>query len=165
MADLITHGCVALLVKAGTGRTHAAAFVAGTLAPDLLCRLPALVLRELHARVGPLPRELLYAWEPLHQPLGMVLSAFCLSMLFAVSTRRAVFLNLLGGMFLHLLVDMLQRHMGVGYLLLFPFDHTSFEFGWIGSEATVFVAPVLAPLTWLIWRRTPVKAVKKPSSP
>ncbi|MDP6933535.1 MAG: hypothetical protein QGG40_11495, partial [Myxococcota bacterium] len=40
---------------------------------------------------------------------------------------------------------------GVGYMLLYPVFDGQFELGWIGSETTVFVAPVLALVTIWVW--------------
>ena len=153
MADLVTHAAAGALVKAGTRGPHAAAFIAGNLLPDLLCRLPAMVCTGVNQHVVELPPLLLYGWSPLHMPAGMLLSAWLLSLLFGADVRRGVFWNLLGGMALHLGLDMLQSHLGVGYALLFPVSYQTFELGWIGSEATVPVALPLAALAWWLWRR------------
>ena len=48
---------------------------------------------------------------------------------------------------------MMQDHLGVGYLLAFPFSTWDFEFGWIGSEATVYLAPVFGALALGFWWR------------
>lgn len=151
MADLVTHAAVGALVKAASRGPHAAAFIAGNMLPDILSRLPALVLGYIHQHV-PLPHLLLYGWNPLHMPAGMILAAWLLALLFPVPIRRGVFLNLLGGMALHLGLDLLQSHLGVGYALCFPLSHTTYELGWIGSEATVPVALPLALFSWLVWR-------------
>ena len=61
--------------------------------------------------------------------------------------------NLLGGMLLHMAIDLLQSHLGVGYPLLFPFSTHAVELGLIGSEATVPLALPLAVLAVWVWRR------------
>lgn len=144
MADLLTHSAAAVLVKAGTQWRMVPVFVAGTLAPDVLSRAPAIGLGLVHRHIVPLPAGLTYGWDPIHQPVGMLLLAYVLAMLFAQDVRKSVFYNLLGGMFLHLAVDLLQDHQGVGYLLAYPFSDWIFELGWVGSEDSVYVAPVLA---------------------
>lgn len=149
MADLVTHASVAVLAKAGTRWRMVPIFVGGTLAPDLLSRAPALALGWVHTEIIRLPAVLTYGWDPLHQPLGMLLAAYGIALWFAEDVRRTVFLNLLGGMYLHLGLDLLQSHHGVGYLLGFPFSHWAFEFGWMGSEDSVLVAPIVALLA--IW--------------
>jgi len=53
-------------------------------------------------------------------------------------------------MALHLALDVLQSHHGAGYMLMFPLATGSFEFGWIGSEATVPFALPLSGLAALV---------------
>lgn len=157
MADLITHACTALLWKAATGRDRVAVFVAGVCVPDLVSRVPSMGLTWLRWSVPAIPEWLVYLWGPLHMPSGMIACAFLLSFLFPAEGRRAVFANLLGGAFLHLAVDLLQHHFGIGYLLLFPFSQWDFEIGVIGSEDTVRIVPFLVPATalacWARWGR------------
>ncbi|MFT4979933.1 MAG: hypothetical protein ACI8S6_005845 [Myxococcota bacterium] len=153
MADLVTHAAVGVLVKAITRGPHAAAFIAGNLLPDVLSRLPAMLCSGIDQHIVRLPPLLLYGWNPLHMPAGMVLAAWLLSMLFDSSVRRGVFWNLLGGMAVHLGLDLLQSHLGVGYALLFPLSHQTHELGWIGSEDTVLIALPLALFAAVLWRR------------
>ncbi len=149
VADLLSHGAVAVLAKAGTRWNMAPVFVAGTVAPDVFSRVPALTLGWVHTQVMALPPLLTFGWDVMHQPFGMLVLAYLLAQFFGSTIRRTVFLNLVGGMALHIVFDMLQYHFGAGYLLLFPFSDWAFEFGWIGSEDTVWVAPVLvAAAVW-----------------
>jgi hypothetical protein len=152
VADLITHAAVAVIVKAGTGWRMPAVFVAGTVLPDVASRVPAISLGYIHVHLAPIPEWLLFAWEPMHQPLGMTLLAYLVSLFFRVSVRPLVFLNLLGGMALHLALDVLQSHHGAGYMLGFPFGTQAFELGWIGSEATVPLAVPLCAVAWWLAR-------------
>ena len=154
MADLITHACVAFLAKAPTARTHVAAFVAGTLLPDLVSRVPSSALSRFGRTVSPIDPAFIYWWDVLHLPVGMVALAFTLAQLFPAATRRAISWNLLGGMLLHLALDVLQSHLSSGYLLLWPLSTTGFELRWMGSEDSVFLVPILVPVTWLVWRWT-----------
>ena len=152
MADLVTHAAVGLLLKSVTARRHTAVLIAGTLLPDLLSRLPSMVCSAARVVVE-VPSLLIYGWDPLHTPAGMLLSSYAISLLFVAEHRRGVFLNLLGGMLLHMAVDLLQSHLGVGYPVLFPFSLHAFELGLIGSEATVPLAIPLAILAGVVWRR------------
>jgi hypothetical protein len=155
VADLLTHGAVAVLAKAGTRWRMVPVFVGGTLAPDLFSRVPALSLGWVHTAIVPLPPVLTYGWDVLHQPVGMVVLAYLLALFFDVAIRASAFLNLLGGMFLHLAIDLLQHHYGAGYLLLYPFSDWDVEIGWLGSEDTVWAAPFLvAAAVWAAKRRT-----------
>ena len=76
-------------------------------------------------------------------------------MFFGTQERRAILANFLGGMFLHLAVDLLQDHHGVGYVLFFPFVHLPLELGLVSSEASVRWAPLLLIVSGLliVWRR------------
>ena len=163
MADLVTHAAVGVLLKAATSRTHAAAFIAGALLPDLLSRLPSMICSAARVIVD-VPSLLIYGWDPLHTPVGMLLSAYAISLLFVAEQRVGIFWNLLGGMLLHMAIDLLQSHLGVGYPLLFPFSTRAFELGVIGSEATVPLALPLALLAAWAWRRGQ-PPVSPPDSP
>ena len=110
------------------------------------------------------PSLLIYGWDPLHTPVGMLLSAYAISLLFVAEQRVGIFWNLLGGMLLHMAIDLLQSHLGVGYPLLFPFSTRAFELGVIGSEATVPLALPLALLAAWAWRRGQ-PPVSPPDSP
>lgn len=154
MADLLSHAAVAVILKAGTGGRMPAVFVAGTILPDVASRVPSIILGYIHVHLVPLPEWWLFAWEPMHQPVGMTILAYLVSMFFCVSVRRAVFCNLLGGMSLHMLMDVLQSHHGAGYMLGFPFGVQAFELGWIGSEATVPFAAPLCAIAWWLARRS-----------
>lgn len=157
MADLITHGCVAVLWKAATGGPRVPLFVAGTCLPDLLGRVPSMALTEARWRLPLIPEWLVYVWAPLHMPVGILVGGYLASFWLPEDGRGAAFRTLVGGGLLHLAVDLLQRHFGVGYLLLFPFSLWDYELGWIGSEDTVRIVPVLLPLTvlagWARWGR------------
>ena len=144
MADLVTHAASAVLVKSARRGALLSVFVLGTFLPDVCSRGPALTLGWVHTHWVTLPHMATFGWEPLHQPFGMVVFAYLVCLLFDASNRKAVFFNLLGGMFLHLGIDMLQDHHGVGYIVAFPFQTHGFEFALMGSEATVWAAPALA---------------------
>ena len=154
MADLVTHWALAVLVKACVGYRDVPLFVAGSLLPDLVARVPPMAIELLARPLGGVPPWMSYVWVPVHLPVGMAVLAFVLSMLFPASLRRRVFANLLGGMALHLGVDLLQDHSGVGYQLFFPFWGPPFELGVYGSEDSVWAAPFLgAAALWVWWRR------------
>ena len=153
MADLVTHAAGAVLFKAAVGWRFVAVFVFGALAPDIFCRIPSIVLGGIHNYVVPLPPVLTHVWQPLHQPAGMVLLAYALCLFFQEAVRKTVFFNLLGGMGLHLVFDMLQDHHGAGYQLFFPFSTHAVEWGLIGSESTVYWAIPLAIVAGVVTQR------------
>lgn len=158
MADLLTHACAAVLVKAALRRPRmVATFVAGTCLPDLLGRVPPMALARARWDLPWIPEWAVYVFSPLHVPAGIAAAAYVASFAFSPEQRPGAFRNLLGGGMLHLAVDLLQRHFGVGYLLLFPFSTWDVELGLLGSEDTVLLVPFLLPLTlgigWWKWRQ------------
>ena len=169
MADLVTHTCVAFLVKAGWDRyappatPQIATFVLGTCLPDLLGRVPSMGLTWLRWSAPWIPEWLVYVWGPLHMPIGIAIAAYTCAFVFPEANRRASAWNLLGGGMLHMGVDLLQHHFGVGYLLLFPFSWWDYEVGCIGSEDTVKIVPVLVPITLLVaWLRRRTRVGDRP---
>ena len=108
-------------------------------------------LQSLHRHGVTAPDRLVEGIAVLHLPLGFVPVTLALALLFEERARAAVWMNLLGGCFLHLALDLTQHHVGKGYMLLFPLTDWDFELGWIGSEATVPYAPFLLPISLLLW--------------
>ena len=115
------------------------------------CRAPVSALQSLHRHGVTAPDRLVEGIAVLHLPLGFVPVTLAFALLFEERARAAVWMNLLGGCFLHLALDLTQHHVGKGYMLLFPLTDWDFELGWIGSEATVPYAPILLPISLLLW--------------
>lgn len=151
MADLVTHLATALIPGVALPRAQAALLAAGVTLPDLGGRVPGLA-REVLEALGLATADGLHVpFAVLHQPIGGVLAGVLLAWLLP-QTERANAAFLLGlGVFLHLAVDVLQDHHGLGYHLLAPVHFGRFELGCIGSEATVPWAPWLALATALVW--------------
>ena len=151
MADLVTHLATAFFWKAASRRPHLTSFVLGVALPDLVGRAPVSALQSLHRHGVTAPDRLVEGIAALHLPLGFVPVTLALALLFEERVRAAVWMNLLGGCFLHLALDLTQHHVGKGYMLLFPLTDWDFELGWIGSEATVPYAPILLPISLMCW--------------
>ena len=151
MADLVTHMATGFLVKAATRKGHTATLVLGTVLPDLVARAPGLVFARLREAGAPIPETFVHAPQVAHMPLGMLALGTVLALLFHEPDRLAAWKNLVGGLFLHLALDLCQDHMGVGYMLAYPFSTWDFELRWLGSEATVLWAPWLGPLSVGLW--------------
>jgi hypothetical protein len=130
MADLLVHFATAWLPARGLrdGRLRAV-FYAGVCLPDVLYK------------------ALLYfcgapTWlcEPTHAPLGLVPWCYAIALLFEPEWRRRAFVALLGGSWLHLLVDLGKNYMGSGVILwAFPFSMDRIELGWYYPEDTVYL--------------------------
>jgi hypothetical protein len=68
---------------------------------------------------------------PLHTPVGSLLSAALISLLFYDLT---VFLLLTSGFTTHYMLDMLLGHVSGGMLMLFPFSWEEYQLGLIQSD-------------------------------
>jgi hypothetical protein len=86
-----------------------------------------------------------FAVHPLHTPLGIAVLCLLLSFFFAEEGRKEVFISLLAGSFLHLFLDLFQKHLQPPYTLLFPFSWRTFEFGLFWPETIVSMVPL-----WLV---------------
>lgn len=165
MADLVTHVASALLWKSLSGGRRTALLVVGVVLPDLAGRVPTMLATRLDGALGlRLPDALISGWGVLHMPLGFMAMCLLLSLVVVRADRVAVFKGLLAGCALHLALDLLQHHVGVGYPLVFPFSSWHFELGWIGSEATVpWALPSLA-VSALMWAARQRLAPRPPRS-
>jgi hypothetical protein len=138
MADLLVH--LATAVVGGSplrdGRFRAILYV-GVCLPDVLYKL------LLYA--GGAPNWLC---EPTHSPLGLIPWCYAGALLFEESWRKRAFLALLGGSWLHLLLDLGKNYLGSGVILwAYPFSMTRIELGWYYTEDTVFLMlPAIAAI-------------------
>ncbi|MEE2750956.1 MAG: metal-dependent hydrolase [Myxococcota bacterium] len=153
MADLLTHVSTAFLAKSVSQKPHAVLLATGVVLPDVGSRLPGIVFDQLGGQ-GDLPMVgLLLGSGVLHTPIGIAVCSLLLALCFVQSQRAVVFWNLLAGGVLHLALDVMQRHLTGGYQLWVPWSYEGVELGWISSESTVWIAPVLLPLSVWAWRR------------
>ncbi len=89
----------------------------------------------------------------LHTPIGILVFSMLLALCFVQSQRTVVFWNLLVGGGLHLALDVMQRHITGGYQLWVPWSYEGAELGWFSSESTVWIAPIVLPVSVWAWRR------------
>lgn len=154
MPDLVTHISVAFIVKALNRRPMTPVFVAGTVLPDLLSRIPEKALLLCHEHVLELPRFVLYTPAVAHLPTGILVWSLALAFFFPEDVRLLAWWNLLAGALLHVLLDLTQAHLGSAYTLLFPFLYLKhLEVGWLGTETSLIAAPFLAALAAVLWWR------------
>lgn len=147
MADLVTHLCTALLPGSLLGAPRATWLALGAVLPDLASRVPGLLLDLVRSAGVDLPAYLHAPLSVLHMPIGVLCGGVLLGPLVHPTQRAQAVRWLIAGGMLHLAVDALQDHHGLGYFLFFPLNTGRYELGWIGSEATVAWAPWLALLT------------------
>lgn len=153
MGDLVTHLAV-VLIPAGLWirRWRVAALMGvGSVLPDVVSRVPGEGLNQLRFAGAPVPDWSLMPWGVLHEPLCLCLVVTLVSLGFREQDRWIAWRALAVGAITHTLVDTMQYHYGAGYRLLFPLSFQQYELGWVGSEATVPLAPWLALVTVAIW--------------
>jgi len=160
VADLLSHGLIAWIVGArGLDRNERGWFVTGTVAPDLASRVPRTAVEVavdkgwVDGGAGLVP--LLLGLDMPHTPVGVVLLAVLLAAAVppgwaAPHSRARLGLLMGGGALLHLLVDVFQEHIVPAYHLLYPATVARWEIGWISTEASLALLPVLAVVAWLI---------------
>lgn len=151
MADLVTHVCSALLPGAFVRTRWIGVVAVGTVLPDVLGRVVPLGLERLQLLGAPIPAAAIPAFGPLHGVIGSGLVALLLAQGFVPGRQWAAGIALGVGVALHLLLDVTQFHHGQGYAMWAPLSWSTFELGWMGSEATVPWALPLLGLTGLAW--------------
>jgi hypothetical protein len=141
MADLLVHFASAFAAgrPLRDGRMRSIVYV-GVCLPDLLYKT------LLYC--GGAPNALC---EPTHSPLGLIPFCFAAALLFEEEWRRRAFGALLGGAYLHLLLDLGKNYLGSGVIVwAFPFSMQAVELGWYYPEDSVFLMlPALALIGFL----------------
>ena len=129
-------------------RKYDALLVLGAVLPDLLSRIPIIIL----VRFFHLPVE--YFFRALHTPIVLILFCYMLSFLFERSMRFKSFLSLVAGSFLHLVLDLMQQQFFDGvYMLFIPFSMKTVQWGWFHYNSSLVVFPPLFVIVLLIWFR------------
>jgi len=161
MADLVTHIAAAhILKRLSPWPQNALMFAMGTCLPDLLGRAPAMAIDLIYRFFDSNPSPYLaFGLDALHSPIPFTLACLFIGLWWPLEHRIMVFRNLLVGGWLHMLIDLPQHHIDGGYRLLFPISWWSWELQWIGTEASLRVAPLLAAFAGLVelryrWRQS-----------
>jgi len=147
MPDLVTHAAVAyFLMRPQRFIRFRAAFYLGTILPDILSRPLYIIKPELYPyTVG------------IHTPVFLFVFSLFLSLFFASNIRIGFLKWLLAGEFIHLLLDLFQKHLASGYLWLFPFSWKSFEVGLYWPEQPLQLVPIwilaIVLSEVMIWRK------------
>ena len=152
MPDLITHSCVAYGLSVICRNDWHSPVVVGALMPDILSRVPSMVLSYSRTIYPSIPLWVVDIWGPLHLPVGMCISSAILAVCWTKALYARVFWLSLLGQFSHLLFDVGQAHITGGYALGFPFWNTPIELGWYSTEASVWIAPILLLFSVRHWK-------------
>ena len=139
MPDLVTHLCVAQIVRRTFRLSLFSVFALGSILPDLLSRPFHIIFPSTYWYVA-----------PFHAPVVCLLYCVLFSLLFARGIRKTCFLLLSGGVALHLALDLMQKQLEPKYFWLFPFFWKSWWVGFFWPEQALFFLPVTIAVTILI---------------
>ena len=91
---------------------------------------------------------------PFHTPVGAMLSAALITLLFEFEARKMIFYLLILGASTHFALDFLLIHVSGGMLLLFPFSWHGWQLGVIQCDNyyVAVVALLLACVIYIISR-------------
>ncbi len=130
MADFLVHFATAYAPGVGLrdARLRAILYV-GVCLPDLL-------YKGLLYGAG----ASTWACEPTHAPLALLPMCYAAALLFEESWRARAFWALLGGSYLHVLLDMAKSYQGAGVIpWAYPFTMGREELGWYMPEDTLLL--------------------------
>jgi hypothetical protein len=149
MPDLFAHFSSAYLPSRYRNfRQCDALLVLGAVLPDLISRIPILIL----VRFLDLP--VVYFFRALHTPIALILVCYILSFLFERSIRFKSFLSLAAGSFLHLVLDLMQRQFFEGvYMPFVPFSIKTVQWGWFHYNDSLIIFPLLLASVLFFWFR------------
>lgn len=145
MPDLLTHSCCGYLIgRVSNFKRYLIIFLLGNILPDIFTRIPYRVVPNC------IKGETWRFSQPLHTPIGIILSCLLISYFFEEIERKVIFKFLCLGGFLHLFIDLLQKNMGDSYLVLFPFSYNNLHLGLFWAEEALLAIPVLLLLILVV---------------
>ena len=139
MPDLFAHFASGYLIsRYSRFRAYTAFIVLGAVLPDMLTRLPEIVLDRF------LGINAYHAVEIFHSPFVLCLVAFLLSLLMDYRLRPIAFTWILLGSLTHVFLDLMQSQFGESvYMPYFPFSFIRVEFGFFHFNASIVAFPIL----------------------
>lgn len=136
MPDLITHSIAAVPISLITKEKIPPVFlIIGSVFPDIISRSILVLFPQNY--------PLYWVAQALHTPIVLILSIWLVSLFFAPHLRKSAFWGLIIGSFIHLSLDMLQKHYVGGYYWFFPFSYQSFELPLFWPEDLVYATQQL----------------------
>ena len=148
MPDLFAHFASGYLLSYSSKfRRYTALFVLGTVLPDVLTRIPEIVLQRF------LGFPVFHFFNALHTPVGVTFASYILSYAFPEEERKFVFTWLLSGSLIHIALDLLQKQFyRAVYMPFFPFSTEPVQWGLYHYNASlIFFLPLLI-ITSYLWR-------------
>ena len=149
MPDLLTHAATGYLLGRFYSTDHRLALlVVGSILPDLLTRIPQIVLqRFLDLPVG-------HFFAAFHTPAALVVACYGLSFLFDETRRRISFVLLLTGALIHVVLDLMQKQFYDGkYMPYFPYSFETVQWQLFHIHASLLITPALLVFVIWLWRK------------
>jgi len=127
-----------------------ALLVLGAILPDVLTRIPEIVLYRY------LDLPVYDFFNALHTPFSLLIFCYCLSLFFVESDRISSFVVMSIGAQFHILLDMMQEQFYSGvYMPMFPFSLKTYQFALFHPHSSLLFSPLLAILcVWACCRRS-----------
>ena len=150
MPDLFAHFSIGYLIsRKKTLRQHTTFLVLGSALPDVLTRIPEIILDRF------LGFKFSHFVIIFHTPLCLLLACFVVSVMFELSTRAPAFLFLFLGSMLHVLLDLMQRQSGDGvYIPYFPFSFEAIQWSLFHFNSSIMLFPFLLVAVIVAWLLT-----------
>ena len=141
MPDLLTHFLSAYILAKWTVHSRAmrSIFYLGAVLPDLLSRLPSILLEFILKRYS---GEMSWFFTNFHSPFIVFWFSLLISQFFQ-KDRRKIFFILLSGAGFHFILDFFQRHVEPVYFWLFPFSWKRWEIGLFWADSSIYAIPIL----------------------
>lgn len=150
MPDLLTHYLTAKIITGKSATRAISPFFLGTILPDVLSRIPSIVIINLFEKYD---CHLDWFLAIFHSPLVLILICLLIAYFFEENLRKGVFKLLILGTALHLVLDMLQKTFTShsGYLWFFPFSFKSFNIPFFWPDQSLYFIPILLIVLIFIW--------------
>jgi hypothetical protein len=147
MPDLFAHFASGYLIsRIPQLRMYTALLVLGAILPDLLTRVPEIVLDRI------LGINIYHAVEIFHSPAVLCLVSFAFALMMARNLRLNAFCSLLFGSLVHVLLDIMQFQFGDSvYMPYFPFSFAKVQFALFHFNASIQLFPLIALLIFLVF--------------
>lgn len=117
-------------------------FTIGNILPDISSRVPMILFPEYTP-----------FFNSFHTLLGSVVVCYIFSLYFDQTKRSVFFLSIFTGSVFHQLLDLSQKNIfGEGYMLFFPLKY-EIKVGFINSEDSLYILPLLAVIVFFIYRK------------
>ena len=148
MPDLFSHTLSGYLCMRPRWRESflPSVFLLGCIFPDLV-RGPLFIIIKL----TPLELRDYFSLQILHSPIPLLTQSWLVAFLFEAGLRKKVFINLLGGIALHLVLDAGQRAYYFSYFWLFPISFENPVPGIWWADESIWITAVLIPITIFVF--------------